>query len=230
MRILRYAILMLLSIGLSDELLAAPSNGTRFPPKGRIETGYQYNAIFERTLRNTFGDLKTRDHFYTLSFGVFDWLALDGQAGLGDISEVNGKLPKLEYNTGFAGGYGFRIMAYQNKEWGMRAILGGQHISVHPHARSIDDNKYEAIMDDWQVSGLIAKDIRSVTLYAGLKGSDCSIIYKLNNHDRKRVSSERHIGLVTGLEIYILGNKGRVNTEARFFDEAALTASYSYMF
>lgn len=209
---------------------AAPSNGTRFPKSLKFETGYQYNGMFERTLRNSFGDLKTQDNFYTLSIGIFDWLVFDGQIGFGNVVNNNGKFPKLEFNTGFAGGYGFRIKAYEYKPWGLRAIVGGQHICVHPAARSIDDTKYESILDDWQASAIVAKDIKPLTLYAGIKGSDCQMIYKFNNHDRKRVSSERHIGLITGLEIYALKDKGRINTEMRFFDEAAFTASYSYMF
>lgn len=217
-------------------LQAAPSNGTRFPPKGKIESGYEYNVMFERPLRNSFGDLKTQDHFYTLTFGVFDWLALDGKAGLGDVTEKNGKLPTLEYNTGFAGGYGFRIRAFAYEKWGLRGIIGAQHISVHPHDRSIDNDKYEAFLDDWQVSGLVAKDLScpslpfKSTVYAGMKGSDCEIVYKLNKHDKKRVSSEEHMGLVVGAEIYFFGDKARLSAEGRFIDETAFSTALSYMF
>lgn len=219
-----------LSIGFLEGLWAAPSNGTRFPLKGKIESGYEYNVIFERPLSRSFGDLKSQNNFYTLSFGVFDWLSVDGKAGLGDAIEKGGKLPTLEYNTGFAGGYGFRIRVFTNEQWGLRAILGGQHISVHPQDRSINSDKYEAFLDDWQVSGLVAKDFKSLTVYTGMKGSDCQIVYKLNKHDKKRVSSERHIGLITGVELYLFDGKARINVEGRFFDETALSTSASWLF
>lgn len=231
---IKFAVILALSItfcaGPLLELGAAPSNGTRFPQKGKIESGYEYNVMFKNPLSHSFGDLETQDHFYTLSFGVFDWFSLDGQAGLGDVTEKNGKLPKLEYNTGFAGGYGFRIMAFAKKEWGLRVILGGQHISIHPPDRSIDNDKYSAIIDDWQLSGLLAKDFKFLTLYTGIKGSDCAVIYKLNKHDRKRVSPEDHIGLITGAELYLFDKKTRLAAEARFFDETAFTASVSSLF
>ncbi|MFH1189373.1 MAG: hypothetical protein V1682_01630 [Candidatus Omnitrophota bacterium] len=219
-----------LLVGLSGVVWAAPSNGTRFPQQGKFETGYQYNAMFKSPLSHSFGDLETQDHFYTLSFGAFDWLSLDGQAGLGDVTGKNGKLPELDYNTGFAGGYGFRARVYSNETWGVRAILGGQHICVHPQARNINNDKYEAILDDWQASGIIAKDFKPLTLYLGIKGSDCELIYKLNKHDTKRISSKYHIGLITGAELYLFDRKARIGAEGRFFDETALSVSASWLF
>jgi hypothetical protein len=231
-----FIISIVLCAGPLEMLQAAPSNGTRFPSKGKIESGYEYNVMFERPLGHSFGDLKTQDHFYTLTFGVFDWLAIDGKAGFGDVTEKGGKLPTLEYNTGFAGGYGFRIRAFAYERWGLRGIVGAQHISVHPHDRSIDNDKYEAFLDDWQVSGLVAKDFSGPkipfksTIYAGMKGSDCEIVYKLNKHDKKRVSSDQHIGLIVGAEIYLFGDKTRLSAEGRFIDETAFSTSLSYMF
>ncbi|MBU1808171.1 MAG: hypothetical protein KJ661_01280 [Candidatus Omnitrophica bacterium] len=219
-----------LVIDLTDSLLAAPSNGTRFPPQWKIESGYEYNVMFERPLARSFGDLKTQDHLYTLSFGVFDWLAVDGQAGIGDVIESDGKLPKLEYNTGFAGGYGFRARVFANEKWGLRAILGGQHICVHPQGRTIDNNKYEAILDDWQISAIIAKDFKQITVYTGISGSDCEVIYKLNKHDTKRISSDSYIGLITGVELYLFDDKARIGAEGRFFSETALSVSASWLF
>lgn len=220
-----------LSLGLLEELQAAPSNGTRFPPKRGVELGYEYNIIFKRPLDRSYGDLKTQDHFYTVSFGVCDWFSLDGKIGIGDVTEKGGShLPALEYNTGFAGGYGFRIRVFDYKKWGMRAILGFQHISVHPQDRSIDNDKYESFLDDWQVSGLVAKDFQFLTVYAGMKGSDCEIVYKINKHDKKRRYSGDHIGLISGLELYLFDNKARVGVEGRFFDETSFSASASYLF
>jgi hypothetical protein len=186
--------------------------------------------MFERPLSHSFGDLETQDHFYTLSLGAFDWLSLDGKIGIGDVNESDGKLPKLNYNTGFAGGYGFRARVFSNDKWGLRGILGGQHICVHPQVRSIDSDKYQSILDDWQMSAIIAKDFKLITVYTGISGSDCELIYTLNKHDRKRVSSDSHIGLITGVELYLLDGKARVGAEGRFFSETALSATASWLF
>lgn len=210
---------------------AAPSNGTRLPPQKRFEWGYEYNSMFKDRLSHDFGYLQTQDHFITLACGVTDWFSIDGKIGFGDVTQKNGKLPGLDYNTSFAGGYGFRFRVFQYDRWALRGIVGFQHICVHPWARSIDDDKYESILDDWQGSALLAKDFKFVTLYAGMKGSDCQIIYTINKHDRKRVSSDRHLGLITGIELYLFSDKKtRFVAEGRFFDETALTASLSYLF
>lgn len=219
-----------LAVGFPEALPAAPSNGTRFPPKAKIEAGYEYNIMFKRPLCRSFGNLTTRDNFGTLSLGIFDWLSLDGKAGLGDTTEKGGKLPALEYNTGFAGGYGFRVRAFMNEQLGLRVILGGQHICVHPKPRSIGNDKYEAILDDWQGSAIVAKDFKSGTVYTGISGSDCQIIYKVNKGKKKRVSSDSYIGLITGAELYLFDGKARINIEGRFFSETALSTSASWLF
>ena len=86
-------------------LKAAPSNGTLLPAMGKVEVGYEYNAMFRRDLARSYGVLKTQDHFFIASVGVFDWLTLDGKIGLGNVTQNGGThLPKLEYRGGFAGG------------------------------------------------------------------------------------------------------------------------------
>lgn len=219
------------SFGFPDQSSAAPSNGTRFPPSRQVELGYEYNNMFKRHLDSSYGDLSTQDHFYTISFGAFDWLALDGKIGIGDVMLKKGShLPRLEFNTGFAGGYGFRIRAFSYEPWRMRLILGAQHISVHPPDRSADDDKYECFLDDWQVSGLVAKDLKYMTAYAGIKGSDSEFVYKLNKTDKKRRQSRNHIGFIGGVEAYLFKDKARIGAEARFFDETAFSVTASYLF
>ena len=219
-----------LLLSFSNELLAAPSGGTRFPAQKQFEVGYEGNVLYRRNLNRSYGVLKSADQFFTLSLGVFDWLVLDGKIGLGDITQKGGiHLPKIEYNTGFAGGYGFRVKAYDNKDWGIRAIVGAQHISVHPQDRSINDEKFESFLDDWQVSGLVAKSFKFITLYTGIKLSDCEIVYNINKHDKKRRYSKDHLGLITGGEIYLFEDKLRINGEARFFDETAFSFAISYL-
>ena len=119
---------------------------------------------------------------------------------------------------------------YSRMRNGVCAILGGQHICVHPQGRTIDNNKYEAILDDWQISAIIAKDFKQITVYTGISGSDCEVIYKLNKHDTKRISSDSYIGLITGVELYLFDGKARIGAEGRFFSETALSVSASWLF
>lgn len=214
-----------------DIVHAAPSNGTRIPAKGRVELGYEYSMIYKRPLDNSYGNLKSECNFYTATFGAFDWLALDGKIGMGNVTQKGGvHLPKIEYDTGFAGGYGFRIKAFTYRPWDLRMILGAEHISVHPQLRSVNDEKYTSFLDDWQVSWLVAKDLKHLTVYTGIKGSDCEIVYKINGNDKRRRFSKDHLGLIAGLEAYLFKDNARIGAEGRFFDETAFSASVSYLF
>ena len=229
--IIIFFLFAVLSLSALQTSQAVSSNGTRFPPARNVDLGYEYDAMFKRTLNRSHGDLQNQDHFYTVSFGVFDWLSLDGKIGMGDVSlRDSANLPKLDFNAGFSGGYGFRIRAFEHKKLGVRLIVGGQHISVHPPARSIDDNKYTSCLDDWQVTGIVAKDFKRFTVYAGAKGSDCQLVYKINKHNEKRLYSETHIGMISGLEVYLFDNKLRLGAEGRFFDETAFSTTVSYLF
>ncbi|MDD5427717.1 MAG: hypothetical protein PHI58_00575 [Candidatus Omnitrophica bacterium] len=220
-----------LAIGFPQTSQAIPSNGTRFPPAREVEFGYEYNAMFKRTLNNSHGEVRNQDQFYTVSFGAFDWLALDGKIGMGDVGLKNSaNIPKLDFNAGFAGGYGFRIRAFEHKKLGVRLILGAQHISVHPPERSIDDEKFRSCFDDWQGTGIVAKDFRQFTVYAGMKVSDGQLVYTINKDNQKRLYSENHVGMVTGLEVYLFDNKLRIGAEGRFFDETAFSTTASYLF
>lgn len=210
---------------------AAPSNGPRLIPKGRVEVGYEFNNMTRRPMDRSYGNLKTEDHFLTVSVGVFDWLTLDGKIGFGDIRLKGGiHLPKLEFTDGFAGGYGFRIKAFRHEKTNTTVILGAQHISVHPRDRSIDDDKFESFLDDWQVSGILSTKIKSAAPYVGMKLSDCEIVYKINQHDRKRRPSEGHLGLIGGTDLYFFNDRLRINFETRFFDETAFSTQVAYLF
>lgn len=226
-----YLLVMAFSLAFLQALQAVPSNGTRFPSAKDVELGYEYDAMFKRTLNHSHGDLQNQNSFYTVSFGAFDWLALDGKIGMGDVTlKGSANLPRLDFNAGFSGGYGFRIRAFEHKKLGVRLIVGGQHISVHPPARSIDDNKYTSCLDDWQLTGIVAKDFKRFTIYAGMKGSDCQLVYKINGHNMKRLYSENHVGMISGVEAYLFDNKLRLGAEGRFFDETAFSTTVSYLF
>ncbi len=132
-----------LFIMIGSDTQAAPSCGTRMPPQKKFEWGYEYNSLFKDRLCRDFGYLLTQDYFLTLSCCVADWFSIDGTIGFGDVTQAGGKLPALDYNTSFAGGYGCRFRVFQDERRGLRGIIGFQHICVHPWARSIDDDKYE---------------------------------------------------------------------------------------
>ena len=226
-----FILFIVISLVYQEELYAASSHGTRFPPKGGIEVGYEYNVIFRRPLDRSYGNLKSGNHLCIVSLGIYDWLSLDGKIGMGNVLHKGGKhLPKIDYNAGFAGGYGFRIKAFDNAWCGIRVILGAQHISVHPQDRSIEDDTYDSFLDDWQVSGLLSKSFKFLTTYAGIKGSDCEIVYNINKHDKKRRYSQYHIGFITGLDLYLFNDKIRANVEARFLDETAFSTAVCYLF
>jgi hypothetical protein len=217
--------------GGTRELFAASSNGTSLPSKGKVEVGYEYNVMFKRSLDRSYGNLKTQNHFYTVSLGIFDWLSLHGKIGCGDVIQKGGiHLPKIEYNAGFAGGYGFRIKLFHHPQSKVSIILGAQHISVHPQDRSIDDDKYESFLDDWQISGIASKRFKNLAPYIGIKASDCEIVYNINKHDKKRRYSKNHIGFICGSDFFLFDDKVRINVEARFFDETALSTAIAYSF
>ena len=210
---------------------ATPSGGATFPPQGKIEAGYEYNVMFDRSLRESHGSLKTQDHFFTLSFGIFDWLSLDGKIGIGGITHTAAAyLPRLEYKSGFAGGYGFRVKVFDHAPSGIRVIIGAQHISVHPQPEMVNDNKYRACLDDWQLCGVIAKNFKLATPYVGIKGSDCEIIYDIDHHGQKRYYSKDHIGFLFGSDFLLFDDKVKINIEVRFFDETGLSTAITYRF
>ena len=227
----RAGLIIIFFLASTSLVSAAPSNGTRLLAMGEVEVGYEYNNMFRRDLALSYGILKTQDHFFIASVGLFDWLTLDGKAGIGDVMQKDTThLPKLEYRDGFAGGYGFRVRFFDHPQTGVRIIAGLQHISVHPQDRSIDDDKYESFLDDWQVSAIATRRFTFFTPYVGMKLSDCEIVYNINKHDKKRRYSENHIGFLFGSDFWLFDDKVRVNAEARFFDETAFSTAIAYLF
>lgn len=213
------------------EAYPAPSNGAKLPPKGQSEIGCEYNLMQMRPLRRSYGEVRTEDYFLTFSFGIFDWLSLDGKLGTGDLRQKGGiHFPKIEYNTGFAGGYGFRIKGWEDKTQRLSAIFGFQHISVHPRDKYEDADKYEIFLDDWQLSALLAKDFAHFSAYTGIKTSDCQMVYKINELNKKRRYSKQHIGIVTGVSFDLFEQKTRLTLEGRFIDETAFSFNLAYLF
>jgi len=207
---------------------AAPCYGTKLPEKKGVFIGTQTHAIFKRYLENEFGKVRSLQHFLLLSYGLFDWLAIDLKGGAGYIKQRPVTSAEVDYPTNFAGGYGFRLKFYNKED--LKMVFGFQHISVHPHSVHLGTVKNSAVLDDWQYSLLVSKDIFKVTPYLGARWSRADYIHWAGP-DRKRVMSDltKSIGLICGIDIPV-GKKAWVNLEGEFLDSEAFAFSLNYNF
>lgn len=208
---------------------ASPTDGTNIPYKGKYITGYQNNTIFKHDLAHSYGNVRSTQHYYTLSYGVFDWLTLDGKIGFGNLREKGGVHPKVEHNYGFAGGYGFRIRVLDDAKNKIRIVTGFQHISAHPPSRNLNGDKREAIYEDWQASLVSSKDIGRVTPFAGAKVSYGNLIQKVNEIDRKNRPPAYYAGAVIGCDVKLTKNT-YLSVEGHFIDETSLSTGIYYTF
>jgi hypothetical protein len=202
---------------------AAPAYGTDIPAKGKGLVGYQTNIIFKHDLAKSYGSIKSAQNYLDIAYSIADWFALDAKIGAGNMFWKGGNRPKLDMNTGLAGGYGFRIRLFDDPSGRVRIITGFHHISVHPSARTLNNDKHQAILDDWQWDLLISKGIGNLIPYVGGKGSYSSVICETNDIDRKNRPPLYYGGAIAGLTARI--NKDlSVNVEAHFVDETSLSA------
>ena len=215
-----------------NEASATSTYGPNMPRKRGHDAGIEGQVLLKRLLRKDYGEVSNVDYFITVSYGVTDWLCIDGKIGIGNVTHKNEiYIPKVDYKYGFAGGYGFRIKLLDHATSGIRVILGGHHISVHPQKETAGNNdKYEACLDDWQGSIIVAKDFKAVTPYVGIKGSDAEIVYEQNDEYATRRYSRYHLGVVAGSDIFLFDRKIKVNVETRFVDETAISTGVSYRF
>lgn len=206
----------------------APCYGPHMPKEKSFVIGIQNHNILKRYLEDEFGKLRSLQNFVLLSYGIKDWICLDLKGGAGYIKQHPPTKDELDYSTGFAGGYGFRLKLYnQNKK---KIIFGFQHISVHPKKNSSNDQKNEAILDDWQASLIFSYDLLKFIPYIGTKYSRLDYIHKWDGQ-RKRKNSDltKSLGLVLGLDFNI-DKKSWVNLEAQLFDVEALSFSINFSF
>ena len=210
-------------------LFAAPTDGTNIPYKGKYITGYQNNSIFKHDLAGSYGNVRSLQNYYTLSYGVFDWLTLDGKIGFGDVREKGGVHPKVYHNYGFAGGYGFRLRVMDDAANKVRVVTGFQHTSTHPANRNLSGDKRMAIYEDWQLSLVSSKDIGIVTPFAGAKVSYGNLIQKTNDIDRKNRPPRYYAGAVIGCSIKLTKNTF-MSVEGHFIDETSLSSGIYYTF
>jgi hypothetical protein len=226
----RVVLLLVLSITLFPcSTIAAPTDGTEMPYKNKFITGYQNNSIFKHDLAESYGSVRSIQNYYTLSFGVFDWLALDGKIGFGDVREKGGNRPKIMHDIGFAGGYGCRFRVLDDKINKVLVVTGFEHTSTHPQSKKIYGNKYEAIYEDWQGSLVASKEIGRFTPFAGAKISYGNLIQKTNNIDRKNRPPAYYAGVVVGCSVRITKNTF-LSVEGHFIDETSLSSGFYYKF
>jgi len=196
---------------------AAPCYGTHMPEEKKWTWGLQGDFLIDRDLEKGQGGTSGSRYFVTGSYGAFDWICFDGKIGMGDVSWHNSGPGNLNFNSGFAGGYGFRIKGYENKSLGIKTVGGFQHISVHPPTASPASDHHRVIIDDWQGSVLASKDIDRFTPYIGLRYGTVDYIKWVNEHDRKRIKSEKMAGAVIGFD-YLIKKNARLNIEYDFMD------------
>lgn len=207
---------------------ACPLEGANMPNDKFWKTGIQVNHMFDADMKEPKGEISSGQYFFTGSFGITEWLCFDGKLGIGDITFDMENSQKIEYPANFAGGYGGRILLYDDKKNDMNYILGLHHISVHPDSTKINNVKHEAIMDEWQASLLVSKKVWHFRPYISGKFSQIYLIRKVDGV-RKRIKPEDGWGLIVGIDMNINEN-ARFSLEGRFFDEEALNVGFDYTF
>ena len=208
---------------------AAPCYGTKMPEKNKFFAGAQYYNIFQRYLDHSDnGKMRSQQEFVLLSYGVFDWLAIDLKGGVGNIKQHPEGKDELDYSPFMAGGYGFRLKVFDKDK--IKGVCGFQHISVHPKTVHIANGKNKAVLDDWQFSALASYDFKVATVYLGGRLSRCDYIHWIDG-SRSRVKSDlgKSYGLIWGTDIP-LTQRIWLNLEGQALDSQALAVSLNYSF
>jgi hypothetical protein len=209
-------------------VFAAPCYGTKLPAKNKFFARLEYYSLFKRYLGDGYGKLRNQQQFYGMSYGIFDWLSIDLKAGGGNIKQHPVNASEVDYAASFAGGYAVRLKFFDKKN--IKAVLGFQHISVHPQSTYAADVKNRAILDDWQWSILGSYSFKMVTPYLGTRWSRVDYIHWIGS-DRKRRMSDRtkSIGLIWGFDIP-LTQKFWINLEGSALDSDSFACSLNYSF
>lgn len=193
--------------------------------------GSEVNYIAKRNLEANHGEFRSGQAFLTGSFGITDWLCFDGAAGQGFVKYTPPDIQEIDYDSAFAGKYGFRIRLYGDEGSFLRSVFGFQHISVHPRHESINNVKRKIIFDDWQFSLLVScEKIEKFTPYIGAKVSRGDLIEWFDdNRERRKSEDAEFIGLVCGFNFFITQNLW-LTFEGRYFDEKAASVGATYSF
>ncbi|MBI4846297.1 MAG: hypothetical protein HY810_07505 [Candidatus Omnitrophica bacterium] len=207
---------------------AIPSEGDFLPALHKSIWGAQFNHIFLRDFNKVEGKASTTQYFISASYGLTERLFLDGKVGMGSVSFDRNDDISLDFSAGFAGGYGFRYLWYEDKSSGFKSILGFQHISCHPFKDTVNDVKHRVIWDEWQMSLLGIKEWEKAALYAGVQYSEVQLKYKVDDF-RRRLKSEDIWGVFFGAN-YSFNDRVSFNTEARLLDEWGVNLGVCYKY
>ncbi|UCH12285.1 MAG: hypothetical protein JSW18_05585 [Candidatus Omnitrophota bacterium] len=215
---------------ITSSIYAMPTDGPILPGKGKWEIGAETNLLFEKQMKRPKGDLESEQYFTTISYAPFSWLSLDFRLGCGNLKFEPKDTDSINYNTSFAGGYGFRGKLTEPDKYVIDILYAFQHISVHPDPRTVNGVKNEIFMDDWQTSLICAKRFNLLYPYMAIKYSKVTLSRVTSKrNDRKRAGSVDHVGLAVGTD-FIFGDNLTVNIEGCFFDEEAMSAGLSWRF
>ncbi|MFH1772463.1 MAG: hypothetical protein ABH872_06565 [Candidatus Omnitrophota bacterium] len=224
----RALILLLFLVLFLPAGFAAPCYGIKLPHKNNFSTGYQVHAILDRDLEGGFGSLRSTQHFFLISYGVFDWLSIDLKGGAGNIKQHPLNSDEIDYTSSFAGGYGFRIKMYDKGDTAV--VFGFQHISVHPKTIHLGGVNHQAILDDWQVSLLAGHNFNRFCPYAGMRFSRVDYIHWIEEDRKRRMSlPDESTGMVLGCD-FSISDKIWINAEGNLFNGRALSFSVNYEF
>ena len=226
----RYPIITLLFLSLPIAAYAMPTDGPILPQQGRWKIGTETNFLFEKQMKRPKGDLESEQYLTTLSYAPFSWFSFDFRLGCGNLKFEQKNADTINYNTSFAGGYGFRARLAEPDRYFIDVLYAFQHISVHPDARTVNGVKNEIFMDDWQTSLICAKRFSFLYPYAAIKYSKVTLSRITSQRkDRKRAGSVDRVGLAVGAD-FIFSQSLAANIEGRFFDEEGLNVGLSWRF
>ena len=223
--------LILLFLVFNSCVYSAPCYGTKMPSRYQWFWGTEVNYIAKRDLEANHGSFRSAQCFLTASFGLTDWLCLDGAAGQGFVKYSPGLIQEIDYDSAFAGKYGIRTKIFEMEKIPLSSVFGFQHISVHPRHNIINNIKRRLIFDDWQLSLLLSYDgLKQFSPYIGGKMSRGDLIEWYNDNRKRRKSEDsRSIGFVCGFNLFLTDDCW-LNLETRFFDEKAASLGINYAF
>jgi len=198
------------------------------PQKKEVFLGLQNYTIFKRYLKDNYGKFRVMQDFLLLSYGVFDWLAIDLKGGAGNIKQHPVGSDEIDYPTFVGGGYGFRLKIFQTPK--LKTVFGFQHISVHPKTVYLGARKHKAVSDDWQWSLLISRAFAKITPYIGTRWSRHDYIHWVDgNRKLEKSDLSKSFGLILGFDLPIT-EKFWINLEGSAFDSEACAFSVNYKF
>ncbi len=218
----------LLFILIAKNTYSAPCYGSKMPEKGQIFFGIQNYTVMKRYLDKDYGNIDSMQEFILISYGLLDWLTLDLKGGAGRIIHHSPIGAEKRYPTFMAGGYGLRINLYEKEK--IKTVLGLHHISVHPYSIEINNTKYKAVLDNWQVSLLASCRFNKITPYIGIKFSRMDYINWIDGQRKlKKSEPDKNLGCVIGMDIPI--NKHLwFNVECQMIDVTAIATSLNFHF